>query len=64
MELSERITLAKDLIRKREEIDEQLNALLSGEVKKKPVKCSHCGEAGHTARTCPSRPTSEAAETT
>jgi hypothetical protein len=60
MELDEKIVLAKDLIRRREEIDEQLMMLLCGETKKKPVKCSHCGESGHTARTCPSRPTAEA----
>jgi hypothetical protein len=59
MELDDKITLTKDLIRKREEIDEQLTALLSGEVKKKVVKCSNCGEGGHTARTCPSRLSAE-----
>ena len=55
MELDQKIALTKDLIRKREEIDEQLTALLTGETKKKQVKCSSCGDAGHTARTCPSR---------
>lgn len=59
MELDDKIALTKDLIRRREEIDEALTALLSGEVKKKPVKCSTCGESGHTARTCPTRPTAE-----
>jgi hypothetical protein len=59
MELDDKITLTKDLIRKREEIDEQLTALLCGEVKKKPVKCSTCGESGHTARTCPTRQPAE-----
>jgi hypothetical protein len=59
MDLSERIALTKDLIRKREEIDEQLTALLCGEVKKKTVRCSSCGEAGHTARSCPARTTPE-----
>jgi hypothetical protein len=59
MDLSERIALTKGLIRKREEIDEQLTALLCGEVKKKAVKCSSCGETGHTARSCPTRATSE-----
>lgn len=55
MELDDKIALTKGLIRRREEIDEQLTALLGGEIKKKPVKCSTCGEAGHTARSCPSR---------
>lgn len=55
MELNDKIALTRDLIQKREELDEQLATLLSGELKKKPVKCSNCGETGHTARTCPSR---------
>ncbi len=59
MGLDDKIALTKDLIRKREEIDEQLTALLSGEVKKKAVKCSNCGESGHTARTCASRLSAE-----
>jgi hypothetical protein len=59
MELNDKITLTKDLIRRREEIDEQLTALLCGEGKKKTVKCSSCGETGHTARTCPTRPAAE-----
>jgi hypothetical protein len=60
MELDHKIALTKDLIRRREEIDEQLTTLLSGELKKKTVKCSNCGETGHTARTCPSRQPVEA----
>jgi Zinc knuckle len=59
MELDDKIALTKELIRKREEIDEQLMVLLCGEVKKKPVKCSACGESGHTARTCPGRPAAQ-----
>lgn len=61
MELDDKIALTKDLIRRREEIDEHLNALLCGELKKKPIKCSSCGESGHTARTCPTRPATETA---
>lgn len=62
MELDNKIALPKELIRKREEIDERLTALLCGDLKKKPVKCSHCGETGHTARNYPSRPPAEAAQ--
>jgi hypothetical protein len=62
MELDDKIALTKELIRKREEIDEQLMALLCGELKKKPVKCGSCGEAGHTARTCPNRSVAETAQ--
>ena len=59
MELDDKIALTKDLIRRREEIDEQLTALLCGELKKKPIKCSSCGENGHTARSCPTRSNAE-----
>lgn len=34
MDLDEKIALTKELIRKREEIDQQLNELLSGEGKR------------------------------
>lgn len=55
MDLDEKIALTKNLILKREEIDQQLNDLLAGEVKRKQGKCGLCGDVGHTARTCPSR---------
>ena len=64
MELDHKIALTKDLIRKREEIDEQLTALLSGEARKKQVKCSNCGEPGHTARTCQSQSGADALQAT
>lgn len=59
MDLDEKIALTKELIRKREEIDQQLNELLSGEGKRKQVKCSACGDVGHTARSCPTRAAGE-----
>jgi hypothetical protein len=54
MTIEDRINLAKDLIKKREEIDHQLAELFNGgeAVTKRTVKCSICGGEGHTARTC------------
>jgi hypothetical protein len=43
----------RQLLDKRDDIDRELQELISG---KKPVKCSHCGGENHTARNCPSRP--------
>ncbi|RNJ51363.1 hypothetical protein [Methylocystis hirsuta] len=54
MSIEARITAAKELIRKREEIDQQLADLFSGATPKKP-KCSVCGSTEHTARTCPQK---------
>ena len=59
--IDERITVVKDLIRRREEIDAELSALLglSGEpwrrtAKAKAVRrCSACGGTGHRASACP-----------
>lgn len=59
MDLNDKISLTKELLYKREEIDEQLATLLSGEVKKKQVKCSTCSETGHTARNCPTKTEAE-----
>jgi len=54
MELGGKIARAKDLIAKREEIDAELAQLLGGAMKhRKQQACSVCGEAGHSARTCP-----------
>lgn len=54
MSIESRIALAKDLIRKRDEIDQQLAELFGGATPKKQ-KCSICGSAEHTARTCPQK---------
>ena len=56
MELDERISLAKTLIAKREEIDLQLASLFSGQSpQRRQQKCGQCGESGHRADTCPQK---------
>lgn len=42
----------RTLLDKREEIDREIVELVSGNGTKKAVKCSVCGDEGHTARTC------------
>ncbi len=54
MSIEARIALAKDLIRKREEIDQQLAELFGGGAAPKK-KCSICGSTEHTARSCPQK---------
>lgn len=47
------IMQAKELIRKREEIDEQLSALFGGQVpQRKERQCGKCGGLGHNSKTC------------
>lgn len=48
----------RTLINKREEIDQELVSLITGNgngASKRPVVCSNCKEEGHTARTCTKR---------
>jgi hypothetical protein len=53
MEIDDRIDRAKDLIRKREEIDSELAALFCITVRaKKTLRCSKCGAEGHNSKTC------------
>jgi hypothetical protein len=54
MSIESRIAAAKELIRKRDEIDQQLAELFAGGTPKKQ-KCSICGSTEHTARTCPQK---------
>jgi hypothetical protein len=57
MEIDGKIARVKALIAKREEIDAELNELLGGAIReKRSPKCSTCGEPGHRASTCPSKP--------
>lgn len=44
----------RGLLTKREEIDNELTAIFTGNGTKerKPQSCSKCGQQGHSARTC------------
>ena len=56
MEIDDQIALAKSLIAKRQEIDEQLAALFAGTIQlKKARRCKICDGEGHNASTCPDR---------
>jgi len=58
MDIDTKIARVKELIAKREELDAELQELLSGSVKERRApKCSTCGGPGHRARTCPSKQT-------
>lgn len=57
MTFDDKLSLASKLIAQREEIDQQLSALFGGSVVvKKQPRCSHCGQEGHNAKTCPDKP--------
>jgi hypothetical protein len=57
LEIDGKISRAEELIAKREEIDAELNELLGGSTReKRSPKYSICGEPGHRASTCPSKP--------
>lgn len=56
MTIEDRITIAKELIKKREDIDRQLAELFGGgSVATRKLKCSLCGSDEHNARTCSQR---------
>jgi Zinc knuckle len=58
MDIDTRIARVKELIAKREEINAELSAMLGVVPKgKKSQRCSICNEEGHSARTCPQKPT-------
>ena len=59
MAIDGKIARVKELIAKREELDAELNELLGGGTvrEKRSSKCSICGEPGHRATTCKSKPT-------
>jgi GTP cyclohydrolase III len=52
------IARVKDLIAKREEIDAELSTILGVTPRvKRTLHCSICNGEGHSARTCPQKPT-------
>ncbi len=58
MDIDTQIARVKDLIAKREEIDAELSGMLGIAPKvRKSQRCSICDGEGHTARTCPQKPT-------
>ena len=61
MEIDEKIARVKELIAKREEIDAELGELLGGCTvrERRSPRCSICGEPGHRASTCQSKPPEE-----
>jgi len=57
MNIDTQIARVKELIAKREEIDAELASMLGIEPKaRKSQRCSICNGEGHTARTCPQKP--------
>jgi hypothetical protein len=58
MEIDSKIARVKELIAKREELDAELSELLNGAVvrERRVARCSICGEPGHRATTCPTKP--------
>jgi len=49
------VTRIRELLDKRDEIDQELQSLVTGTKERKVQRCSKCGEEGHTARTCPKK---------
>lgn len=45
----------RELLDKRDAIDQELATLFAGNAPKKQIKCGHCHEEGHSARSCPTR---------
>lgn len=57
--MDDRLVRIRDLIDLKDKTDAELETLIGGgDVKpKKTITCSHCNQSGHTARTCPDKPT-------
>jgi len=45
----------RELLDRRDEIDQELAAVFAGATIKKTITCGNCHEQGHTARKCPSK---------
>jgi hypothetical protein len=46
---------ARELLDRRDKLDAELVALFGGASAKKFLRCGHCHEEGHTARSCPKK---------
>ena len=44
----------RQLLDQRDKLDDEIRELVNGD-KKKPQRCSKCGEEGHSIRTCPQK---------
>lgn len=42
----------RKLLDKRDDLDAEIAALITGTKERKAIRCSKCGEENHTARTC------------
>ena len=53
-----KLTRIKELIEQKEAIDTELENLIAGAPvrTRQPRTCKNCGQEGHTARTCPTKP--------
>jgi hypothetical protein len=57
MEIDTQIARVQNPIARQEEIDAELANILGAVPKaRKTMRCSTCNEEGHTARTCPEKP--------
>lgn len=48
-------TRIRELLKQRDELDEEIREAVGGTKERKPQKCSHCQQEGHTARNCPTK---------
>ena len=54
--MEQKLARIKELIDQKEAIDGELSELIGGgEMKRKTIRCGHCGAEGHSARSCPQK---------
>jgi len=57
MKVDAKFIRIRELITQQEEIETELNSLVSGTGKeRKPQTCAKCGQPGHSSRTCKAEP--------
>lgn len=47
----------RELLDKRDAIDDELKELVNGNKERRPQRCGTCGQEGHSTRTCPQKTT-------